>query len=329
MKISTKELIVTRCPVPTATSLALDLGILNKELQKSNYQATELTNIENADLHRAHFNHVLPFLVREGGNIPALWARSAGEKTKLIGLSWVDEYQAVITLSGSALDHPLALRGRKIGIPRHRYLEIDFRAAQALRGVSNALSLARLTFDDVTLVDLEATNVERKDSWNREIEALQNGEVDAVFVKGATGLQVVRELGLQEIVELGFHPDPLVRVNNGIPRTLTIDAALAKEKEILHHLLDSLTQAAEWAESKPEDFIRVITLETGADSQYVKEAYRIRKLGPTLEKEFLHALASQAEFLYKQGILPKPVDIFDWADFLPLNNLLTKGETKL
>jgi hypothetical protein len=125
--------------------LALDLGLLHQDLKKSGCTAAELTRDANHALPDAHFNHTLPFLVREGGNIPALWARSTGSDTRLIGLSWVDEYQAILTLPDSDIQEPGDLRGKQIGIPRHRYLEIDFRAAQAFRGFHNALSLANLT----------------------------------------------------------------------------------------------------------------------------------------------------------------------------------------
>ena len=61
-----KEIRITR-PVPTATSLALDLGLLQQELEKSGCTTAELTRNANHALPHAHFNHTLPFLVREGG----------------------------------------------------------------------------------------------------------------------------------------------------------------------------------------------------------------------------------------------------------------------
>lgn len=307
-----KEIRITRCPVPTAASLALDLGLLDQELEKSGFTAAELTRDARQALPDAHFNHTLPFLVREGGNIPALWARSTGSDTRLIGLSWVDEYQAILTLPDSDLQEPGDLRGRRIGIPRHRYLEIDFRAAQALRGFHNALSLANLTLDDVNITHLEAVREGRRDSWNTEIEALQRREIDAVFVKGATGLEAARTVGLKEVIELGFHPDPLVRVNNGVPRTVTVDTALTEQEHIVEQILTSLLRAADWSKDHPEDFIRVVTKETGASSEYVASAYRNISLRPSLREEYLTALDAQSRFLFEHGFLPNPVNVWDW-----------------
>jgi hypothetical protein len=37
---------------------------------------------------------------RHGGSVPAIWARANGQQTRAIGLSWTDEYQAVIAMPG-------------------------------------------------------------------------------------------------------------------------------------------------------------------------------------------------------------------------------------
>ncbi|MGG3799951.1 ABC transporter substrate-binding protein [Metabacillus fastidiosus] len=312
-KTTIERISVTRCPVPTASSVAFDRGLLHKELEKIGLLAGELNKDRNVALHNAHFDHSLPFLVREGGNIPALWARSTGRETRLIALSWVDEYQAILSLPNSGIVTPADLRGRRLGIPRHNYLEIDFRAAQALRGVHNALSLAGLTLDDVELVDLEAPIEDRRDTWTTETNALRSGEVDAVFVKGATGLEAARSFEVREVIELGFHPDPFVRVNNGIPRTVTVDAELTKHSSVVEHILTALLRAADWAENNRDDFTRVIAAETGASPEYVEAAYRNGSLRPTLDGERLAALDAQRKFLLEQGFLAGDVNVWDWA----------------
>ena len=187
------------------------------------------------------------------------------------------------------------MSGRRIGIPRHRYLEIDFRAAQALRGVHNALGLAGLALEDVELIDLEAPNEGSRDTWKTETDALQSRKVDAIFVKGATGLQAARSFAVREVVELGFHPDPYVRVNNGIPRTVTVDAELTKHPSVIDHILTALHQAAEWAMNHRDDFTRVITKETGASPQFVEAAYR-GSLRPTLQEDYLQLLILSVSF---------------------------------
>ena len=80
----------------------------------------------------SHFNHTLPWSFRQGGNIPAIRARSAGRDTRLIGLTWVDEFQAIITLPQSRLRTSADLFGARIGVPRRAGPIVDFHRATAL-----------------------------------------------------------------------------------------------------------------------------------------------------------------------------------------------------
>lgn len=318
VKPTVDRISITRCPVPTASSVAFDRGLLQMELAKVGVATAELHDEKYAALHGAHFNHSLSFLVREGGNIPALWARSTGRDTRLVGLVWVDEYQAILALPDANISRPADLRGRRIGIPRHRYLEIDFRAAQALRGFHNALGLAGLKLDDVERVDLEATRSGPRDSWATEIDALLRREVDAVFVKGAAGLQAARTSEVREVVDLGFHPDPLVRVNNGVPRAVTVDAELLEHPEVVERVLAALLRAAEWGANHRDELTRVIAAETGASPEFVELAYQNVSLRPALHDNLLAALDDQRKFLLEHGFLAGDFNVREWVHHGPL-----------
>lgn len=317
-KMTVERISITRCPVPTASSVAFDRGFLQKELAKAGILASVLQDEKDAAMHGAHFDHSLPFLVREGGNIPALWARSTGRDTRLVALVWVDEYQTILALPDANISGPADLRGRRIGIPRHRYLEIDFRAAQALRGFHSALWLAGLTLDDVEPVDLEAPSAGRRDSWDTEIDALRRREVDAIFVKGATGLQAARTLDVREVADLRFHPDPLVRVNNGVPRAVTVDAELIEHSGVVERVLTALLRAADWAADHRGDLTRVIAAETGASPEFVETAYRNGSLRPALHENLLAALDAQRKFLFEHGFLAGDFNVREWVHAGPL-----------
>ena len=71
------ELWYTRCPVPTASGIALELGWLAHEFDRLGIRLSSLRDSDAADVRLAHFSHSLPGLFREGGNIPAIWARAA------------------------------------------------------------------------------------------------------------------------------------------------------------------------------------------------------------------------------------------------------------
>src|ERR1700729_4647688 len=80
----TTTVTVTRCAVPTASSLALDDGRLADALAPLGLAAAELG--AGPGRGPAHFDHGAEWLLREGGNVPALWARSRGAATRLVGL---------------------------------------------------------------------------------------------------------------------------------------------------------------------------------------------------------------------------------------------------
>ncbi|GGR15879.1 hypothetical protein GCM10010497_17730 [Streptomyces cinereoruber] len=73
--------------------------------------------------------------------MPALWARSRGERTRFVGLTRIEERQAVLVAPGSPVRGAAALRGLRLAVPRHS-VPIDFWRAMALRGFEGALASA-------------------------------------------------------------------------------------------------------------------------------------------------------------------------------------------
>ena len=85
----------TRCPVPTASGIAHALGWLAEEFGKDGLHVSALQDAPRS-FNRHHYDHELPGLFREGGNIPALAAKANGSPSRLIGLTWIDEWQAIL-----------------------------------------------------------------------------------------------------------------------------------------------------------------------------------------------------------------------------------------
>ncbi|HHT8907329.1 TPA: ABC transporter substrate-binding protein, partial [Burkholderia cenocepacia] len=88
----------TRCPVPTALGIAVHRGWFDEEFGPDGIALHSLQETADADKRESHFDHSLPHSFRQGGNIPALWARARGADTRVIGLSWTNEFQAIVTL---------------------------------------------------------------------------------------------------------------------------------------------------------------------------------------------------------------------------------------
>ena len=69
----------------------------------------------------------------------ALWERSEGRATRLIGLTWVETFQAVVALSDAGIAEPAQLAGRRLALPHDASAAIDVHRAAASRGLHAAL----------------------------------------------------------------------------------------------------------------------------------------------------------------------------------------------
>jgi ABC-type nitrate/sulfonate/bicarbonate transport system substrate-binding protein len=317
----------TRCPVPTATGIAADLGWLTAEFAPDGIEVRSLQDVSRAEAADFHYTHAHPGLFREGGNVPALWARSRGEETRLIGLTWIEERQVIHVRDDSPVVEPGQLKGLRLAIPRHD-IAIDFWRAMALHGFGGALGVAGLTLDDAELVEVRAGQVAGQ--WEAEFAALASGEVDAVYTKGAVALETAKRYPSRIAVELDEVPDRRFRVNNGTPRPITVHQRLLDERpDIAVRFLSVLVRAANWAAGNPDETARILAAETGSGPAGVTGAYtrasRFRDLHADLSPERLDLLSEQEHFLRTHGFLGSPVQVPTWADGAPLRAALQEN----
>lgn len=309
----------TRCPVPTATGIAADRRWLTDEFARDGIAVRSLQDAEPDADRAAHYTHALPGLFREGGNVPALWARSRGERTRLVGLTWIEERQSILVAPGSGLRGTAALRGSRIALPVHS-IAIDFWRAMALRGFEG-LSPPRASASRTPSPSTYRPHGSRE-QWSAELAALRRGDVDAVYVKGAVAVEAARQAGAEVAVELDDLPDPAHRINNGTPRPITVHQDLLDEHPgLVDRFLAVLLRAADWAADRPDEVDRILGAETGAGAEGVAGAYlpgTHRTLHLDLTPRRLALLAAQERALRAHGFLPEAVDIESWADPAPL-----------
>jgi sulfonate transport system substrate-binding protein len=316
----------TRCPAPTATGLAVGLGLLAPELRQAHQvRLHALQDVTDVELRRRHFDHGITNLIREGGNIPALWAYSGGAPTRLIGITWLDEYQAVVTVPGSPVRQVADLAGRRVAVPGARRGPIvDVGRASTLRGFERALSTEGLDLSAVTIVDTAerpalsgpASNG-RGEHFDAEVELLTSGAVDAVWLKGAGGVAAVRSHGLAEVFRIDLDPDPLVRVNNGTPRTITARQELIDEHpELVRTYLRTLLHGPGQVAGDQSLLWSVLSGETHQSVEDAATAYQrtaADSLVPSLDAGRLRGLQHQADFLFAHGFIPSQIDVTAWA----------------
>ena len=78
----------------------------------------------------------------------------------------------------------------------------------------------------------------------------------------------------QVVIDLGAHPDPLVRIGNGTPRTLTVDRALIDARpDLVSRFLSVVVGAGDWAARHPAETVAYIGRETRASDEWVRYAY--------------------------------------------------------
>ncbi|MBU3077695.1 ABC transporter substrate-binding protein [Sphingomonas quercus] len=333
----------TRCPVPTGLGIAIQQGWLENAFRAQGTKLSSLLESNDFATRESHFSHTLQNSVRHGGNIPAISARARGRDTRVIGLSWADETQLILARPDSGIETVRDLKGRRFGLPNWKHVEIDFTRAQAIRGLENALSLEGLTVPDVEIVDQDiethysderAENVNgtlarrvgsRARANNQELIALIRGEVDAIFLKGAHGAQAANQFGLTKVIDTGAHPEPLIRANNGTPRTLAVDGHLLDNHfDAAVTILDQVLRAEAWAQDHPSDVRRYLARETNSSEYWVSVAYgddAQTRLKTDLDDQSITAIQDFTNFLHRWNFIPESFDVRDWIDPRPLDAL--------
>jgi ABC-type nitrate/sulfonate/bicarbonate transport system substrate-binding protein len=327
-----REIWFTRCPVPTATGVAHALGWLRDEFAADGIRVATIQEAP-PELSRHHYDHEIPTLIREGGSLLALAARAQGAPTRLIGLTWIDEAQAIIVRAGSRIREPRHLEGARVALPAYVECEIpahvrgsSIARGMSLQGIKGALRLAGLSLDAVEFIEVGSGQQPRGGPnlgglW-AGLDELAAGNVDAVYVKGASAAEAAQRRGLEVGIDLDQFADRRTRVNNGTPRPITVHASLLESHfDVVVRFLAQTLRAADWASDNLETLYAILKRETRAGDEGVTAAYRDgfhRRLHPDLSAERLELLRIQKTFMWVHGFLDADLDLDAWVDPRPL-----------
>lgn len=330
----------TRCAgrgrggVPTAVGIASQLGWLHDEFAGENIQLRSLQDDGAEAVRHNHYDHELPTLIREGGNLFSIPAKAQGARTRLIGLTWIDEWQAILVCPGSDIKSAADLEGKRLALPAFNEIDIkenkrgrSIARLMALHGYKGALQSAGLTLDDVTLVETQPTRLNDADSWARGnawggVEPLLRGDIDGFYVKGGNAVDLAKQHGLVVGVDLDALPEKRFRVNNGTPRPITVhEDFIENHFDHLARFLAQVLRAGEWAKTNLTGVYDALHKETGASIEGLKTAYKNdfhKTLTPDLSDERVALFRQQKNFLLNHGILDRDFDYDAWIDRRPL-----------
>jgi len=329
---NTVELWYTRCGAATASALAIQKGWLQQEFAKPGTVLHSLRESNSLATRNSHYNHSQSGMFREGGNIPPIWAKGKGQDTVVVGITWLDEYQGILTRADSDIRTVADLKGKRLGVPLNRDGVIDFQRGAAQHGYETALALKGLTVNDVTLVDIETPNFDNADGPRQqrensgrsfEVDALERGEVDAIFLRFARGFRYSRDPRFHQVININELPDALLRVNNGTPRPVTVDRAFFnKHPDIVVRYLVVLLETAEWARNHRDEVVELLR----ADGSDITAAEIIGSHGervhyafePKLTPEYVEGLDAQKNFLHRWKYFDNNFDINSWIEYEPL-----------
>ncbi len=334
------ELWYTRCPVPTASSLAISQGWLDEEFQPDRITVASLRASGDSAVRESHFDHSQADSFRQGGNIPPIWTRSRGSDVRLIGLSWAEQYQAIVAAPGAGIGGPEGLKGKRLGLAKRVNDQIDFWHATSLRGFDATLRHAGLGLDDVELVDIPVTErylpsngeshsgslfgaYTNRRLQSAEVLALIRGEVDAIYVAGGRGPDLEAFFDVEVAFDIQGSDDESLKVNNITPAALTVSGALLDDRpDLVARYVAASLRAARWATEHPAETRRIIAHEVGIAEDFVLPGYPREihaHLEPTLDADLVAAIESQQAFLHEHGYIESTFSVREWIDEGPLN----------
>jgi ABC-type nitrate/sulfonate/bicarbonate transport system substrate-binding protein len=267
------SLYLTRRPVPTALALAAGSGILGAELPKIRLNVHRLDPDEPTPQGNA---------LRELDGFAAIHAGAGGTHARVVvGVTWIREFQALVTLPGSRIRSVRDLRNRRIALP----VSPNARA-HAHRVASLAVELGGLQYREVEWVNLKSAPANAEDGasdamlpgcpveYALAIAALAAGKVDVVHVQGLRGLQAMRSCGAHPIFSATDYADRRVKAHVATPMALIVDRdAEGREPAQMTGLLDCARAIGVWARSHSREVARSLSQQLGVPESDIFSAF--------------------------------------------------------
>jgi ABC-type nitrate/sulfonate/bicarbonate transport system substrate-binding protein len=326
----------TRCPMPSASSIATTDGWLDREFVGDGIAVRSLRESPNPAVRLGHYRHDHPALFREGGIVPPLWTYASGTRTRLLAIGWEEEFRGIIALAGSGIAGPGDLRGRRIALPERIGQPIDFARAISWQGIVTSLQSVGIDESEVHLVDVPThepyltsapassesngslyTARENVRAQSAELLALVRGEVDAIFTVGGYGLEMAALVDANVVIEISAR-DPWPQWTGNHLRVLTVSEALLERRpDLVARYVATLQRAADWASENKSAALRIIAAELGIAEEWTHLGYHpdtASHLRLEVSARALQELERRADFLADRRFIDQRVDISEWLE---------------
>jgi 2'-hydroxybiphenyl-2-sulfinate desulfinase len=315
--MSVKEFRYTICPVSNASYISANRDeFLKAAFLKRGVTPVKLQTLPKEKWH-VHFTYEDDALFREGGNIPPIWAKSRGAEPVLIGTAFIYARHYILTRIDADIDRTEDLRGRKLAVPLNRDAVVDWYHAAVLRGYETALNARRVSPGEVIFTDIPVSQG-HSDFGHQESEALDKGEVDAIFARFVFAQKLLASGKYKVVYETTANPEYVWPVNNEHPNILTVSCKLAEEApEVVIEYIKQVILAARWAKTHFSDTVELFSRQLDGSPGEVIAAlkpYFNQTLEPALSRKGLLAVESQKRFLFDHGVIARDFDVEKWAD---------------
>lgn len=335
----------TRCPAPTAASIAIRQGWLEDEFAPDGIPVRSISEAPDEATRLAHYSHDHPALFRFGGYVPPLQALSRGVDLRIIGLNWHDRIAAFYTLPEHPLaarmgQGPAALKGARIALPIRRRDRTDWWRATVLAGIEHLLAIAGLTQDDITVVPIEIDRAYYDDAtagpearaslWGsrsqfavqrEEVAALYRGQVDVIYSDAALAAILTATTGAVPVLRLRGYEDD-TQAGFGHPIVLTVSARLLADRpDLVDRWMGRLLGAQDWVRSHVSATRRIFANDTGLPEALLDQGYSPRLLDQvdvSLAPERIALIRRKYEHLLAHGYLDRAYDFDAIIDHGPL-----------
>lgn len=335
----------TRCPAPTAASVAIRQGWLEQEFAPDGIAVRSISEAPDEATRLAHYSHDHPALFRFGGYVPPLQAMARGVDLRIIGLNWHDRVSGFYTLP----EHPLsarraegagALKGARIALPIRKRDATDWWRATVLAGIEHLMTITGFAPGDVTIVPIEIDRAYYDDAtagpearaslWGsrsqfavqrEEVAALYRGQVDAIYSDAALSAILTATTGAVPVLRLrGYEDDS--QAGFGHPIVLTVSAALLDARpDLVDRWIGRLLGAQDWVRSHVGETRRMFANDTGLPEALLDHGYSARlvdQVDVSLAPARVALVRKKYEHLLKHGFLQRGFDLDAMIDHGPL-----------